>query len=143
MKKKLKCKKALSPVIAAIILIAVTVAVSIAVAAWMGALTIGMMGGAEQLNILEVRFPTNTTVTVEVKNAGASAVVIEEIRIDAAVRPISSVSLNIKETDGKYTIDKGKSGILTVSFTWDPGIPYEISVKTTKQIYQYPATAPS
>jgi len=35
MKKLLKSKKALSPVVAAIILIAVTVAVSIAVAAWM------------------------------------------------------------------------------------------------------------
>jgi flagellin-like protein len=34
-----KSRRALSPVIATIILIAVTVAVSIAVAAWMGALT--------------------------------------------------------------------------------------------------------
>jgi flagellin-like protein len=39
MKKLWKNVKALSPVVAAIILIAVTVAVSIAVAAWMGALT--------------------------------------------------------------------------------------------------------
>ncbi|MGQ9552422.1 MAG: archaellin/type IV pilin N-terminal domain-containing protein, partial [Candidatus Bathycorpusculaceae bacterium] len=40
MKKRMKIvrsKKALSPVVASIILIAVTVAVSIAVAAWMGA----------------------------------------------------------------------------------------------------------
>jgi flagellin-like protein len=42
--KILKNRKALSPVVASIILIAVTVAVSIAVAAWMGALTIGFMG---------------------------------------------------------------------------------------------------
>ena len=35
MKKLFRSKKALSPVVAAIILIAVTVAVSIAVAAWM------------------------------------------------------------------------------------------------------------
>jgi flagellin-like protein len=38
-----KNAKALSPVVASIILIAVTVAVSIAVAAWMGALTVGFM----------------------------------------------------------------------------------------------------
>ncbi|MGQ9565095.1 MAG: archaellin/type IV pilin N-terminal domain-containing protein, partial [Candidatus Bathyarchaeales archaeon] len=37
MRKLFKSRKALSPVVAAIILIAVTVAVSIAVAAWMGA----------------------------------------------------------------------------------------------------------
>lgn len=36
-------KKALSPVVKSIILIAVTVAVSIAVAAWMGALTVGLI----------------------------------------------------------------------------------------------------
>ena len=40
MKNFRRSRKALSPVIASIILIAVTVAVSIAVAAWMGALTI-------------------------------------------------------------------------------------------------------
>ena len=51
MKKFLKSKKALSPVVAAIILIAVTVAVSIAVAAWMGSMTIGFMETSELTNI--------------------------------------------------------------------------------------------
>jgi len=37
-------KKAMSPVVAAIILIAVTIAVSIAVASWMGSLTFSFMG---------------------------------------------------------------------------------------------------
>ena len=46
-----KKQKALSPVVASIILIAVTVAVSIAVAAWMGGMTIGFMGTAENLNV--------------------------------------------------------------------------------------------
>ena len=49
-----KNAKALSPVIATIILIAVTVAVSVVVAAWMGALTIGFMGNAEQASITNV-----------------------------------------------------------------------------------------
>jgi len=43
MMKFLKSRKALSPVVAAIILIAVTVAVSISVAAWMGALAFTFM----------------------------------------------------------------------------------------------------
>ena len=46
--------KALSPVIATIILIAVTVAVSVVVAAWMGALTIGFMGNSEQAKVTNV-----------------------------------------------------------------------------------------
>lgn len=51
MKKVLKSKKALSPVVAAIILIAVTVAVAIAVAAWMGALNIGFMDSNTKIEI--------------------------------------------------------------------------------------------
>jgi flagellin-like protein len=42
-----KNAKALSPVVASIILIAVTVAVSVVVAAWMGGMSIGLMGNAE------------------------------------------------------------------------------------------------
>jgi flagellin-like protein len=49
--KILRSRKALSPVIASIILIAVTVAVSIAVAAWMGALSFSFMSNGEQLQI--------------------------------------------------------------------------------------------
>ncbi len=51
-----KSRKALSPVVASIILIAVTVAVSIAVAAWMGALTFNFMA-TEQVNITNLQFP--------------------------------------------------------------------------------------
>jgi flagellin-like protein len=57
MKKLLKSKKALSPVVAAIILIAVTVAVSIAVAAWMGSLTFTFME-TEEMTITRVNFVT-------------------------------------------------------------------------------------
>ncbi|TET56281.1 hypothetical protein E3J51_05155, partial [Candidatus Bathyarchaeota archaeon] len=55
MKKLLKSRKALSPVVAAIILIAVTVAVSIAVAAWMGALTFTFMQ-TEQVSITAMTY---------------------------------------------------------------------------------------
>ena len=55
MRKLLKSKKALSPVVAAIILIAVTVAVSIAVAAWMGSMTFTFME-TEEIKITSVTF---------------------------------------------------------------------------------------
>ena len=44
LRKLKKNSKALSPVVASIILIAVTVAVSVVVAAWMGGMTIGSHG---------------------------------------------------------------------------------------------------
>jgi flagellin-like protein len=53
--KILKSKKALSPVVASIILIAVTVAVSLAVAIWMGSLTGGYMK-TEELQITGYRW---------------------------------------------------------------------------------------
>jgi flagellin-like protein len=59
MNKLLKSRKALSPVIASIILVAVTVAVSIAVAAWMGALTFSFTK-TDQFNVASVTFYSTT-----------------------------------------------------------------------------------
>ncbi len=58
-----KNDKALSPVVASIILIAVTVAVSIAVAAWMGALTVGFMD-TNTVTITNVAFADDNQITV-------------------------------------------------------------------------------
>ncbi len=72
-----KNAKALSPVIATIILIAVTVAVSVVVAAWMGGLTLGFMGNAEQASITTLTFNSATSATVTVQNTGSNAVTIQ------------------------------------------------------------------
>ena len=82
--KTLKNRKALSPVVASIILIAVTVAVSIAVAAWMGALSFGFMGSGEQLNTGSPWGWTNagTQVNITVACPGGSAVTVQYVRIN-------------------------------------------------------------
>lgn len=82
MRKLLKSRKALSPVVAAIILIAVTVAVSIAVAAWMGALTFTFMK-TEELKIISVTFKTGNA-TISVTNTGANSLTVSSITIDDA-----------------------------------------------------------
>ncbi|HYA78093.1 MAG TPA: archaellin/type IV pilin N-terminal domain-containing protein, partial [Verrucomicrobiae bacterium] len=71
-----KNAKALSPVIATIILIAVTVAVSVVVAAWMGGLTLGFMGNTEQAQITSTSYVSSTAVTVSVQNSGSATVTI-------------------------------------------------------------------
>ena len=81
MKNFKRSRKALSPVIASIILIAVTVAVSIAVAAWMGALTVGFMGN-EQLTITNVEVTSSTAITVSVRNSGSTDVIITDAYLD-------------------------------------------------------------
>jgi flagellin-like protein len=79
-----KSTKALSPVVASIILIAVTVAVSIAVAAWMGALTTGFMA-TEQLSITNAQFVNgNANMTLTVSNTGTTSVTIQQVQVNGA-----------------------------------------------------------
>ena len=89
-----KNAKALSPVVASIILIAVTVAVSIAVAAWMGALTVGFMD-TEQVAFSAVTFDTSTnTVQFNLANTGTSDVVISYVYVnDVAYTPTAPASM--------------------------------------------------
>jgi len=127
--KILRSKKALSPVVASIILIAVTVAVSIAVAAWMGALTIGFMGGSEQVEIRTISFTGNTTATLKIKNTGTSPVTIQEVWIN-----------NVEITTGldpdvPFAISANEEETLTItgaSGTFVAGDNYQFKVVTAK-----------
>jgi flagellin-like protein len=79
--KTLKNVKALSPVVASIILIAVTVAVSIAVAAWMGALSFGFMGSGESLQVGTPYGWSSTNVTVYATNTGGGIINVTNFRV--------------------------------------------------------------
>jgi flagellin-like protein len=77
MRRLLKSRKALSPVIASIILVAVTVAVSIAVAAWMGALTFSFTK-TDQFNVASMSFFGTTAtapnyINMTIQNTGSSS----------------------------------------------------------------------
>ena len=130
MKKLLKSKKALSPVVAAIILIAVTVAVSIAVAAWMGSLTFTFME-TEQLSFTQVEFQTpttNTRIVVTLQNTGTTDMVI----IQATVTGYE-VDEVVDFTD--VTVDAGDSPSITIDMTsdvWTAGKAYNIELLSSK-----------
>jgi flagellin-like protein len=126
--KILKCKKALSPVVASIILIAVTVAVSIAVAAWMGALTIGFMGSSS-ITITDYSFVggsgvANNNITITMKNTGTKQVVIANVKVNNAVKTFSDTF--------SHTLNPGDTGkILTIHMgtgNWTNGNPYKIDL---------------
>ena len=126
MRKLLKNKKALSPVVAAIILIAVTVAVSIAVAAWMGSLTIGFMETSE-LVITNIAFDsTNNNMTLSLANSGTSTATISQIRING-----NTVDMTTEVTgDATYglSFDAGASGSIEVDETIVDGNKYSVSL---------------
>jgi flagellin-like protein len=138
-----KNAKALSPVVASIILIAVTVAVSIAVAAWMGALTVGFMD-TEQIAFGTPSFQTGTastgSVQIALKNTGTSSVVISYVYLNGvaiAEGDISSPTL-------PATIDANGQATLNFTAAITAGNNYEIKVVTSKNNpFMYTAVAPS
>ena len=106
--------KALSPVVASIILIAVTVAVSIAVAAWMGALTVSFMGSSS-VNISNVAF-TDTVATLTLKNTGTNEVTITSVKVNN-----SPIAVDL-------TLPSGASNTLDVTSTYQAGNPYKFDL---------------
>jgi flagellin-like protein len=123
MKKLLKSKKALSPVVAAIILIAVTVAVSIAVAAWMGSLSIGYMEISE-LTITGVDFTIGDpsgSIDVHVTNSGTSDFTVKNVRVNGKIA--SNWSYGTSDT-----IAPGDSENFTITQPVAAGSKYAVSL---------------
>jgi flagellin-like protein len=136
MKNFRRSKKALSPVVASIILIAVTVAVSIAVAAWMGALTVGFMGSSS-ININSVSFTGTDVVTLSLKNTGTKSVTISAVKINNAAVTVASGNMT--------TSDAGDVGSLVLTSAWTAGNPYKIDLYdgSGQVVGSYQATAPA
>jgi len=103
MRKLWKCRKALSPVIAAIILIAVTVAVSIAVAVWMGTLSFSFMG-TEQIGFTGISWDTGLTyANLKVKNQGTAVVTIDKIKVNSIEN--TTAGWSVTTTGADRTLD--------------------------------------
>ena len=122
--KLLKSKKALSPVVAAIILIAVTVAVSIAVAAWMGALTISFMSGTEQVQVEHITWTDTTHFTLQFKNMGTASVTIDHVSVNGVAKTTNATL--------PQTVAAATRVWYNVTFAWTSGDPYDIGVVTSK-----------
>ena len=137
-----KNAKALSPVIATIILIAVTVAVSVVVAAWMGALTIGFMGNAEQASITNAVYVNSTAVNITVQNTGSAKVTINSVTIDGNATTTNPAT--------PFNVAKGTSATVTIAFSgandqFTNSAQYTIKLQTAKgntNAYTYTYSGP-
>jgi len=132
--KMLRSRKALSPVVASIILIAVTVAVSIAVAAWMGALSFSFMSSGEQLQLGN---PWNWDTTapvysvyINVTNGGSSTIVINSGRIDG--NPANITAIWLSSGTASLTIPKGEKACVMIdrSAAFAAGTAYTFTIVT-------------
>ena len=130
MRKLLKSKKALSPVVAAIILIAVTVAVSIAVAAWMGSMTFTFME-TEQIQITGVTYSSTATVNdvinVNLINTGTTDITLAGATVTSMSGVITPDTTVITQTGSTQTI------VLTLATDrWVAGNSYSVELLTSK-----------
>jgi len=129
--KLLKSKKALSPVVAAIILIAVTVAVSIAVAAWMGALTFTFMGGAEQLTFTGHSWASDLShFNMTIKNTGSGKLTISDVKIGETSANYTVYDENGQDITDSATLDAGDPATIKVTSSFSSGTLYEFYVVT-------------
>jgi flagellin-like protein len=127
-----KSTKALSPVVASIILIAVTVAVSVVVAAWMGGMTINLMGTAEQGVITNLQFTdggvADDTIIATVQNTG-------DVALTITGGFVNGNEANSITPGTAMTIAKGDTETFTLAL--DPGTlvdatQYQIKLTTAK-----------
>ena len=126
-----KNTKALSPVVASIILIAVTVAVSVVVAAWMGGMTIGLMGNAEQVSITP-QAVDSTHLSVNVRNTGGATITINPSgTLDNTVIAVTGWGT---PAPGTYTVAKGTAQTFTIALSTAivDGAQYTLKMSTAK-----------
>ncbi len=126
MKRLFKSRKALSPVVAAIILIAVTVAVSIAVAAWMGALTFTFMQ-TEQMQVTSMTYIANSTIRLAVKNTGTAKVTLAGASLNG--NPVLSDDFTTTMTNNAW--EAGESGYVDITYTWTAGNTYKVILQSS------------
>ena len=127
--------KAMSPVIAAIILMAVTVAISIAVAAWSGALTFGYME-TESLQIQGCAYQSGESqgVNMTVYNDGTTYATINRFKI--------GVNANHQEITAVHVAKRDMVEIF-LPFNWTSGTLYDIFLMTaTGKQFPYRSQAP-
>lgn len=118
--------RALSPVVASIILIAVAVALSLAVGAWTGALTFGYTS-TEQIRITGMTFDVpNNVITVSIANLGTSFVTINEAWVNSA----KQINTNPSLPEAFSANSKVMFNITTSGLEW--GHAYQVSLVSSR-----------
>jgi flagellin-like protein len=134
----LKRDRALSPVIASIILIAVTVTASIVAAVWMGALTVSFQT-VEELRVTKHQWAWDCSyIDLTITNAGTSSSAITEISVN------NERLTNLAYVSGNGLIASGDSATIRIASVFSYGGRYEfwIITQTGTRVY-YQADAPT
>ena len=127
MKKVLRNRKGLSPVVAAVVLMGVTVAVSVAVASWMGSLSTNYME-IKELSIVDVEFiigdMSTGRIIVNVNNFGTGDITIHRIDVNGKVAEVWSA-------DSSETVKIGSAETFTITQVVSESTKYGITMYTS------------
>jgi len=143
-----RSRKALSPVIASIILIAVTVAVSIAVAAWMGALTFNFMATEQgQITFMQFTAGANGVITVTFNNTGTTKITLNTVYVNNVVIAPASWAAYVggsTTASSPATVPGNTGAIINVTTTVTSGYQYDVKLISAKgNTFEYTGSAPS
>ncbi len=122
-----RSRKAVTPVVASVILIGVTVAVSIAVAAWLGALPFNFTA-TEQGRISNLIFVAGDggSITATFQNVGTNPITLTEAWVNNVKIPAADVTLPLTIAGNNET------NTLTINYDVRTGFQYEVKLVSSK-----------
>jgi len=120
----MKLNKAISPILATVILIAVTLVIAIGVIGWIMGIW-GTFGTTETLQIMpESKLDTDCNVSLTVKNSGTASAIVRKVEVVGvgSATPVGD----------KVTIAPGDTKTInaSVSGTCTPGARYQVKIYT-------------
>jgi len=146
MKKFVRSKKAISPVIATVILVAVTIVVAVSVSYWMGGIA-GVYTRFEKVEISScyaVKIGGYYSITVQLRNSGSQDASLQHVLLNGRPTEDYSFSIAVKWEVGEdsgllnetlMTIPVGSSGKIYIWFsdtgTFDSGTTLDLKFHTT------------
>lgn len=122
----LKSKKAISPILATLLLVVIAVAAIVVTYAWVMTYTGHLTGQAGVvLYKSNVSWPNNSTIYVDIGNSGTSDTTIIEVYVGT-----SSSTMN-NQTITPLPLTAGNTQRVTVNCSWTPGVTYYLKVVTS------------
>jgi flagellin-like protein len=118
--KCLQCKRAISPILATLLLIVIVVAAGIAAYAWIQSSATSQMTQASGFIIIEnVRFYDSDQLELIIRNTGTADVKIDTVYVDQVENPV------------EQNIAAKESATIVLDYSWEIGTRYKIKVVST------------
>jgi hypothetical protein len=118
-------RKAVTPVVASVILLAIAIAVSLATVAWINGLTTSVMQ-VEELHATNHQWGPNCAyIDVTLQNTGTSSIKISSISVNT--QPSTAIYIV-----GSNQISTGESAVARISSTFIPGASYQFTFQTVR-----------